>query len=46
MPRIPLEDYITDIIGKTQRGLKLTDEALATAPIDPLPLALAEDAED
>jgi glyoxylase-like metal-dependent hydrolase (beta-lactamase superfamily II) len=31
MPRIPLEDNFNDIIGKTQRGLKLTDEALATA---------------
>ncbi|HEX2861449.1 MAG TPA: MBL fold metallo-hydrolase [Lacunisphaera sp.] len=30
MPRIPLEDNFTDIIGKAQRGLKLTDEALAT----------------
>jgi glyoxylase-like metal-dependent hydrolase (beta-lactamase superfamily II) len=29
MPRIPLEDYFTDIIGKAQRGLKLTDAALA-----------------
>jgi hydroxyacylglutathione hydrolase len=36
MPRIPLEDYITDIIGKTQRGLKLTDEALATAASIPV----------
>jgi glyoxylase-like metal-dependent hydrolase (beta-lactamase superfamily II) len=31
MPRIPLEDYFTDIIGKAQRGLKLSDEALAAA---------------
>ena len=31
MPRIPLEDNFTDIIGKTQRGLQLTDDALATA---------------
>jgi len=30
MPRIPLEDNFTDIIGKAQRGLKLTDAALAT----------------
>lgn len=29
MPRIPLEDNFTDVIGKAQRGLKLTDEALA-----------------
>ena len=31
MPRIPLEDNFTDIIGKAQRGLKLTDDALAAA---------------
>ncbi len=31
MPRIPLEDNFTDIIGKAQRGLQLTDDALATA---------------
>lgn len=31
MPRIPLEDNFNDIVGKTQRGLKLTDEALAAA---------------
>lgn len=30
MPRIPLEDNFTDIIGKAQRGLQLTDDALAT----------------
>jgi glyoxylase-like metal-dependent hydrolase (beta-lactamase superfamily II) len=29
MPRIPLEDNFTDIIGKAQRGLQLTDDALA-----------------
>ena len=29
MPRIPLEDNFTDVIGKAQRGLGLTDEALA-----------------
>jgi diguanylate cyclase (GGDEF)-like protein len=29
MPRIPLEDNFTDVIGKTQRGLKLSDEKLA-----------------
>jgi hydroxyacylglutathione hydrolase len=28
---IPLEDLFTDVIGKAQRGLKLTDEALAEA---------------
>jgi hydroxyacylglutathione hydrolase len=30
MPRIPLEDNFTDIIGKAQRGLQLSDEALAS----------------
>lgn len=29
MPRIPLEDNFTDVIGKAQRGLGLTDEQLA-----------------
>lgn len=29
MPRIPLEDNFNDVIGKAQRGLQLTDEALA-----------------
>ena len=29
MPRIPLEDNFTDVIGKAQRGHQLTDEALA-----------------
>jgi glyoxylase-like metal-dependent hydrolase (beta-lactamase superfamily II) len=29
MARIPLEDNFTDIIGKAQRGLKITDEDLA-----------------
>lgn len=29
MATIPLEDSFTDIVGKTQRGLKLTDEDLA-----------------
>jgi len=29
MPRIPLEDNFTDVIGKAQRGLQLADEALA-----------------
>jgi hydroxyacylglutathione hydrolase len=31
MPRIPLEDNFTDVIGKAQRGLKLDDDALAAA---------------
>src|SRR5678816_4505449 len=30
MANIPLEDSFTDIIGKTQRGLKLSDDALAS----------------
>jgi hydroxyacylglutathione hydrolase len=30
MPRIPLEDNFTDVIGKAQRGLQLNDDALAT----------------
>lgn len=29
MPRIPLEDNFNDVINKTQRGLKITDEDLA-----------------
>lgn len=29
MPRIPLEDNFTDVIGKAQRGHNLTDDALA-----------------
>ncbi len=29
MKKIPLEDDFTDIIGKAQRGLGLSDEALA-----------------
>ncbi|MEY2410537.1 MAG: hydroxyacylglutathione hydrolase [Verrucomicrobiota bacterium] len=31
MATIPLEDSYTDILGKTQRGLKLSDDALAKA---------------
>lgn len=31
MPLIPLEDNFTDVIGKAQRGLRLTDAALAAA---------------
>ncbi|HVT71916.1 MAG TPA: MBL fold metallo-hydrolase [Lacunisphaera sp.] len=30
MPRIPLEDNFTDVIGKAQRGLRLSDAELAT----------------
>jgi hydroxyacylglutathione hydrolase len=29
MPRIPLEDNFTDVLGKAQRGLHLSDEAIA-----------------
>ena len=29
MPRIPLEDNFTDVLGKAQRGYRLTDDALA-----------------
>src|SRR5438034_3916334 len=29
MAKIPLEDNFTDIIGKAQRGLKLTDEQIS-----------------
>ncbi|MBL9202081.1 MAG: MBL fold metallo-hydrolase [Opitutaceae bacterium] len=29
MPRIPLEDNFNDVINKSQRGLKITDEELA-----------------
>jgi glyoxylase-like metal-dependent hydrolase (beta-lactamase superfamily II) len=29
MPRLPLEDNVTDVIGKAQRGLKIADEELA-----------------
>ena len=40
MPRIPLEDNFTDVIGKAQRGYKLTDAALAQqALISPEDLA-------
>jgi hydroxyacylglutathione hydrolase len=31
MPRIPLEDNFTDVIGKAQRGLRLGDDELARA---------------
>lgn len=30
MPKIPLEDNFTDVLGKAQRGLKLPDRTLAT----------------
>ncbi|MDD5351537.1 MAG: MBL fold metallo-hydrolase, partial [Chthoniobacteraceae bacterium] len=40
MIRIPLEDNFTDVIGKAQRGLQLTDAALARqAGISPADLA-------
>jgi glyoxylase-like metal-dependent hydrolase (beta-lactamase superfamily II) len=39
MPRIPLEDNFTDVIGKAQRGRQLTDDALiAKAKISPAEL--------
>jgi len=41
MPRIPLEDNFVDVIGKAQRGLRLTDKQLcAKAGIPPADLAL------
>ena len=40
MPRIPLEDNFTDVIGKVQRGLKINDADLAAkAGISPDDLA-------
>ena len=40
MPRIPLEDNFTDVIGKAQRGYRLADATLADkAGIDPAELA-------
>jgi hydroxyacylglutathione hydrolase len=40
MPRIPLEDNFTDVLGKAQRGLKLTDADLtARASLKPDELA-------
>lgn len=40
MPRIPLEDNFTDVIGKVQRGLKIDDATLAEkAGITPAELA-------
>jgi len=40
MPRIPLEDNFTDVLGKAQRGHKLSDAALAErAGITPAELA-------
>jgi len=40
MPRIPLEDNFTDVINKVQRGLKLSDHALAEkAGLTPAELA-------
>ena len=40
MPRIPLEDNFTDVIGKAQRGRQLSDAALAElAKITPAELA-------
>jgi len=40
MPRIPLEDNYTDVLGKAQRGLKLTDAQIAArAEVSPADLA-------
>jgi len=40
MPRIPLEDNYTDVLGKAQRGLKLTDAQIAArAEVSPSDLA-------
>jgi hydroxyacylglutathione hydrolase len=40
MPRIPLEDNFTDVIGKAQRGLGVTDAQLAArADVTPADLA-------
>ncbi|MDF9827574.1 hydroxyacylglutathione hydrolase [Ereboglobus sp. PH5-10] len=40
MPRIPIEDNYADILGKAQRGLRITDEQLAArAEITPAELA-------
>ncbi len=40
MARLPLEDNFTDVIAKAQRGLKITDEQLATrAEVTPEELA-------
>ena len=36
MARIPLEDNFNDVINKTQRGLKITDEELAQRAEEPL----------
>lgn len=46
MPRIPLEDNFTDVIGKAQRGLKLTDAGLAAkAGLRPADLAAIQGGE-
>jgi hydroxyacylglutathione hydrolase len=46
MPRIPLEDNFTDVIGKAQRGWRLSDADLATqAGITPEELAAVKGGE-
>jgi len=46
MPRIPIEDNFTDIIGKAQRGLQLTDAVLAEkAAVTPEELAAVKKGE-
>jgi glyoxylase-like metal-dependent hydrolase (beta-lactamase superfamily II) len=43
MPKIPLEDNFTDVLGKAQRGLHFTDSELARrAGISPAGLAAAQ----
>ena len=46
MPKIPLEDNFTDILGKAQRGLGLSHAALATkAGLDPADLTAVQSGE-
>lgn len=46
MPRIPIEDNFTDVLGKAQRGLQLSDAALvAKAGIKPEELAALQKGE-
>jgi glyoxylase-like metal-dependent hydrolase (beta-lactamase superfamily II) len=43
MPRIPLEDNFTDVIGKAQRGWKISDAELAArAEVSPAELAAVQ----
>ncbi|MBI2497357.1 MAG: MBL fold metallo-hydrolase [Opitutae bacterium] len=46
MPRIPLEDNFTDVIGKAQRGLRINDAKLAArAGVSPAELAAVKGGE-